>query len=207
MPDARGPATTLGRVPPTPRSIHSARIHVEPVTGSGAIVVARTTGARCCRSESSRPFLIRRVRPIRCRSCPRGIIDGCSSRRRCRSRPGRSWSGYEFAESLDVGGDLLDGALHGLVLVRVEAGEDPSADEAGRGGTSRRPARRSMSARSSGERRVATVTDLFGREATAPGGIAWSAVTSASEAICSTTCLASLTALAPSTIRLVPFHL
>ena len=40
-----------------------------------------------------------------------------------------------------------------------------------------------MSARSSGERRVATVTDLFGRVETAPGGIGWSAVASASEAI------------------------
>jgi hypothetical protein len=48
-------------------------------------------------------------------------------------RAGPDWSGYEFAESLDVGGDLLDGGLHGLVLVRVEAGEDPSADEAGWG--------------------------------------------------------------------------
>ena len=47
-------------------------------------------------------------------------------------RAGLVWSGYEFAESLDVGGDLLDRALHGLVLMRIEAGEDPSADEAGR---------------------------------------------------------------------------
>src|ERR1700722_4407877 len=47
-------------------------------------------------------------------------------------RAGWAWSGYEFAESLDIGGDFLDGALHGLVTMCVEAGEDPSADEAGR---------------------------------------------------------------------------
>ena len=112
---------------------------------------------------------------------------------------GPVWSGYEFAESLDVGGDLLDGALHGLVLVRVEAGEDPSADEAGRGYVQRQ-ARRSMSARSSGERRVATVTDLFGRVATAPGGIAWSAVASAAAAICWRPSLGSLMALVPFSV-------
>jgi hypothetical protein len=43
-----------------------------------------------------------------------------------------AWSGYELAESLHVGGDPVDRALHGLVLVRVEARQDPSADEAGR---------------------------------------------------------------------------
>ena len=67
----------------------------------------------------------------------------------------------EFAESLHVGGDFLDRALHGLVLVRVEP-ERIHPRMRLDGGTSRRPARRSMSARSSGERQVATVPDLFG---------------------------------------------
>jgi hypothetical protein len=53
-------------------------------------------------------------------------------------------------------------------------------------GTSRPAASRSISARSSGAMRVATVTDLFGRVKAALGGIGWSAVASASAAICST---------------------
>jgi hypothetical protein len=47
---------------------------------------------------------------------------------------------------------------------------------------------------------VATVTDLFGRVETVPGGIGWSAVTSASEAIWLTTCLGSFMGLAPFSV-------
>ena len=105
----------------------------------------------------------------------------------------------EFAESLHVGGDFLDRALHGLVLVRVEP-ERIHPRMRLDGGTLSRAVRRSMPARYPWERRVATVTDLFGRVKKAPRRICWSAVTSASEAVGPTTCVGSLMALGPFSV-------
>jgi hypothetical protein len=57
-----------------------------------------------------------------------------------------------------------------------------------------------MPARYPWERRVATVTDLFGRVKKAPRRICWSAVTAASEAVGPTTCVGSLMALGPFSV-------
>jgi hypothetical protein len=67
-----------------------------------------------------------------CTSSERSARRGVEDRRYTPlSYGGALLSGDEFAESLHRGGDSLDRALHGLFLLCVEAGEDPSADEAG----------------------------------------------------------------------------
>ena len=135
-------------------------------------MVARTTGARCCRSESWRPF--RSV--VSARSDVAAAAAGSSTgaaqedaAARVRAGLGQATSSRSRWTSAEIFSMVLC-TVSSLCALRPERIHPRMRLD---GGTSRRPARRSMSARSSGERRVATVTDLFGRVGTASAGRRW----------------------------------